>query len=119
MVGGNLYFSTTGNANPPGVTGASDDADVYRWNGTGFSRVVDATAIGLPAGTNVDGLVWQDATHQYLSFAPDNTAVPGQGNVQDEDVVHRGGATWAVYFNGTGHGLDTSANLDIDAFDLP
>ncbi len=78
---------------------------------------VDATAIGLPAAANVDGLVWQDATHQYLSFAAD-TAVPGQGTVQDEDVVHRGGNVWAVYFNGTGHGL-TNNNHDIDAFDVP
>ncbi|HQR26916.1 MAG TPA: multicopper oxidase domain-containing protein [Nocardioides sp.] len=118
VVGGDLYFSTVGNTNPPGVTGAADNSDVYLWNGTAFSRVVDATAIGLPAATNVDGLVWQDATHQYLSFEPDTTAVPGLGNVQDEDVVHRGGTTWAVYFNGTGHGL-TTANLDVDAFDLP
>jgi hypothetical protein len=118
VAGGNLYFSTTGNSNPPGAGGAADDADVYRWNGSGFTRMVDATAIGLPAGTNVDGLEWQDATHQFLSFAPDATAVPGLGTVQDEDVVHRGGTTWAVYFNGTGHGL-TTANLDVDAFDVP
>ena len=118
VAGSDLYFSTLGNTNPPGVTGAADDADVYRWDGTAFTRVVDATGIGLPAATNVDGLVWQDATHQYLSFAPDNTAVPGQGTVQDEDIVHRGGAVWAVYFNGTAHGLTTAA-LDIDAFDLP
>ena len=38
--------------------------------------------------------------------------------MQDEDIVHRGGAVWAVYFNGTAHGLTTAA-LDIDAFDLP
>ena len=119
VVGGSLYFSTVGNTNPPGVTGTADDADVYRWNGTAFSRVVDATAIGLPAATNVDGLVWQDATHQYYSFAPDTTAVPGLGNVQDEDLVHRGGTVWAVYFDGTAHGLGASGNLDLDAVDVP
>lgn len=119
VVGGTLYFSTFGNVNPTGVTGTADDSDVYSWNGTSFARVVDATAIGLPAATNVDGLVWQDSTHQYFSFEPTTTAVPVLGNVQDEDVVHRGGGTWAVYFDGTAHGLGTSANLDVDAFDLP
>lgn len=119
VAGGSLYFSTVGNTNPPGVTGTADDADVYRWDGTAFSRVVDATAIGLPAATNVDGLVWQDATHQYWSFAPDTTTFPGLGNVQDEDVVHRSGTVWAVYFDGTAHGLGTSGNLDVDAVDVP
>ena len=119
VVGGTLYFSTAGNTNPPGVTGTADDADVYSWNGSVFARVVDATAIGLPAATNVDGLVWQDSTHQYFSFAPDTTAVPGLGATQDEDVVHRGGSTWATYFDGTAHGLGSSPNLDLDAFDIP
>ena len=27
-----------GNTNPPGVNGTADDADIYRWNGTAFSR---------------------------------------------------------------------------------
>jgi hypothetical protein len=33
--------------------------------------------------------------------------------------VHRGGGTWATYFDGTAHGLGTSGNLDVDAFDVP
>ncbi len=39
-----LYFSTAGNTNPPGVTGTADDADIYRWNGSAFSRSIDMTA---------------------------------------------------------------------------
>jgi len=115
---GSLRFSTRGATNPPGVAGAADDADIYRWDGTSFSRVFDASVQGLPAGANVDGVVWIDNTHQYLSFVALNTTTPGLGNVQDEDVVHHSGNTWSVYFDGTAHGL-TSNNLDIDAFDLP
>ena len=55
----------------------------------------------------------------YLSFEPATTAVPGLGSVPDENVVFRRGGTWRTYFNGAGHGLNASANLDIDAFDLP
>ncbi len=118
MVGGVLYFSTTGNANPPGVSGTPDDADIYSWNGTAFARVWDASANGLTDGANVDGYVRVDATHFYLSFGGD-TSLPGLGAVQDEDVVYYNGTSWSVYFDGTAHGLGSSGDLDVDAFDVP
>ena len=114
-----LYFSTRGNVNPPGIGGPADDADIFRWNGTSYAKVWDATTNGIPAAANVDGLVWVDATHKYLSFSTTTVAVPGVGQVQDEDVVYAAGNVWSVYFNGTAHGLGASANLDVDAFDLP
>jgi hypothetical protein len=118
VVSGTLYFSTRGNASP--APGTGDDADIYRFDGgAGYTRVWDASTQGLPAGANVDGYVRLDDTHFYLSFAGTTTAVPGLGNVEDEDVVAYNAGTWSVYFNGTGHGLGVSANLDIDAFDLP
>lgn len=118
IVGTTIYFSTAGNANPPGVGGTSDDADIYSWNGTSFARIWDATAAGLADAANVDGFVrGADATQFYLSFATD-TAVPVLGTVQDEDVVFFNGNSWYVYFDGTAKGL-TSSNLDIDAFDIP
>ena len=44
-----LYFSTSGNTNPPGVGGTADDADIYFWNGTAaFSRSIDASGIRKP-----------------------------------------------------------------------
>lgn len=116
IVGSTLYFSTDDNDVPVGVAGAGDDADIYSWNGTSFSRVVDASAVGWSTN-NVDGLVWVDATHVYLSYSADTT-VPVIGAVQDEDIVYNNGSTWSVYFDGTASGL-TSGNLDIDAFDLP
>lgn len=121
--GGLLYFSTLGNTNPPtrtgcpAVGGTADDADIYSWNGTCFTRVWDATAAGLAAGANVDGYVRLDATHFYLSFA-DNTTLPVLGTVQDEDVVYFDGSKWYVYFDGTAKGL-TANNQDVDAFDIP
>jgi hypothetical protein len=115
--GGILYFSTVGNTNPPGVTGTADDADIYAWNGTSFSRVFDATTAGIPAAANVDGMEFVDATHFYLSFVADTT-ITGLGTVQDEDVVYYNNGVWSVYFDGTARGL-TAGNLDVDAFDLP
>ena len=119
IVGSTIYFSTSGNTNPPGVTGTADDADIYTWNGSTFARVLDASAApySLASGANVDGVVWVDPLHFYLSFTSD-TALPGFGTVQDEDVVFYNNGSWVVYFDGTAHGL-TSNNLDIDAFDIP
>ncbi len=118
IVGGTLYFSTDDTDVPPGAGGSGDDADIYRWNGgSSYTRVRDASALGWSTA-NVDGLVWVDATHVYLSYSAD-TSVPVIGAVQDEDVVRNNGGTWSVYFNGTARGLGTSGNLDVDAFDLP
>ncbi|MGD9958246.1 SdrD B-like domain-containing protein [Nocardioides sp.] len=119
VVGGTLYFSTRGVVNLPGVSGSSDDSDIYRWNGTSLARVFDASTAGVPGSANVDGLVWQDATHLYLSFANATTALSGLGTAQDEDVVHLVGTAWSTYFDGTLHGLGAAAGLDVDAFDLP
>ena len=113
-----LYFSTVGNTNPPGVGGTADDADIYAWNGASFSRVLDASVVGLPAGANVDGYVRIDGTHFLLSFSGATTAVPVIGNVQDEDVVYYNAGAWSVYFDGTPKGL-TADNQDVDAFDIP
>jgi hypothetical protein len=117
IVGGQLYFSTDNTTVPPGAGGTGDDADIYRWNGGGsYTRMVDASAVGWSTA-NVDGLIWVDATHVYLSYSADTTA-PAIGAVQDEDVVRNNGGTWSVYFNGTARGL-TAGNLDVDAFDVP
>lgn len=117
IVGSTLHFSTVGSRNPPGVTGSPDDADIYTWDGTSFRRVWDASANGLRSSANVDGLVWLDAAHFYLSFGPPVTVVPGIGSVDDEDVVRLDSGTWSVYFDGTAHGL-AGAGADIDAFDI-
>ena len=109
-------FSTVGNANPAGVGGTADDADIYGCNGTTYSRDVrrHGGAGSLPAGANVDGYDRVDATHFYMSFSADHYDVPGLGVVQDEDVVYYNDGTWSVYFDGTAHGL-TAAGQDIDA----
>lgn len=122
IAGGNLYLSLDTNTSPPGAGGTGDDADIYRWNGgSSYTRVVDASTIGIPSSggnnANVDGAVWVDATHFYMSFTTDTT-ITGLGAVQDEDVVYYNAGTWFVYFDGTAKGL-TSGNLDVDAFDLP
>ncbi|MEZ4660461.1 MAG: multicopper oxidase family protein [Caldilineaceae bacterium] len=122
IVSGTLYFSTDNN-NTPGGGGGGDDADIYRWNGgSSYTRIVDASTIGIPffggGNANVDGLAFVDATHFYLSFA-DNTTISGFTTVQDEDIVYYNNGTWSIYFDGTAAGLGASGNLDIDAFSLP
>jgi hypothetical protein len=129
IVGNTLYFTTNNTVVPPGAGATGDNADVYRWNGgNSYSRVLDATTAptnlpnsGSATGTNnpnVDGLIWRDATHFYMSFSNATTNVPGVAAVNDEDVVYFNGA-WSIYFNGGTHGLNGSAGLDIDAISFP
>ncbi len=118
-----VYFSTTGNVNPPGVGGSADNSDVYRWvRGSGFIRAWDATAHGVPGSANVDGLVRNGpatAGSWYVSFSNTTVTLPGIGVQQDEDVLKVDGNSWTTYFDGTLHGLGSSADLDVDAFDIP
>ncbi len=123
--GTTLYFSTLGNSSVPGVpTGGNpaDDADIYSVNLNTFvyAKAWDATSNGLAAAANVDGYAREDATHFYLSFSPTTTAVPGLGNVPDEDVVFNNAGSWSLYFDGSASPKNlTSNNQDVDAFDVP
>jgi hypothetical protein len=120
-----LYFSTAGSGAVPGVANPYDDADVYLWDGTTFSRVLDGTAEGgLPGNTDIDGLAFDPVGGLfYLSFNRNGgTNVPGVGTVQDEDVVtyNLGDQQWELFFAGIDvcDGMDASNGHDIDAFDL-
>ncbi len=108
-----LFFSTLGSVSLPGVAAPFDNSDIYSWDETAYSRVLDATVVGLLASANVDAYDRVDATHYYLSFAA-NTAVPGIGTVQDEDVVYNNNGVWSVYFDGTAHSMTTNSR-DLDA----
>jgi bacillopeptidase F len=117
-----LYFSLVGITNPPGIVGGPDDADIYAWDGTSFTRVVDATALGVPDGANVDGLVVVDPRHFYVSFTGNLTLRNRDDSlvtVQDEDIVYYNddAGAWSVYFDATAAGL-TAVQQDIDAFDI-
>ena len=74
---------------------------------------------GLPAGANVDGLVFMDSTHFYLSFNGTSTTLPVIGAVADVDIVFNNAGTWSVFFDGVANGLIAGSGFDIDAFDLP
>ena len=118
-----LYFSTSGNGAISGVGAPNDDADVYLWDGTLFSRVFDGTAEGgLSGNTNIDALAFDGALF-YLSFNRNGgTNVPGLGVVQDEDIVTYNPADfqWEMFSAGVDicDGLDASNGHDIDAFDI-
>jgi len=119
QVRGPLYLSTFGSTNPPGVGGTADDADIYSWSGTAFSRAIDVTTApyGLPAGANVDGFDRASATTFYMSFTG-QVNVPGIGNVQDEDVVFFNGTSWSLFFDGSVRGLTGGSATDLDAISI-
>ncbi len=112
-----FLFSTAGDLTPPGVRGRADDADIYEWDGTAFTRAIDArsprTPYDIRGRTDVDGFAQVDAARFYMSFNAD-TKLPGIGKVQDEDVVYWNGSKWSVFFDGTAHGMTANA-LDVDS----
>jgi len=112
-----LEFSTSGSAAVPDVGGTADNADIYNWDGSTYSRVFDGSADGLPGGANIDGYARVDAAHFYVSFSANKTNVPGLGNVQDEDVIYYNDGAWSVFFDGTAAGL-TASGQDVDAISV-
>jgi FtsP/CotA-like multicopper oxidase with cupredoxin domain len=118
VLNGINYFSTAGDAAISGVAGPYDDADIYSaGGGAGCSRVFDASAAGLPANANIDGLTVVDGDTFYMSFDQDGITVPVIGTVQDEDVILYDAGTWAQFFDGTAQGL-TANGQDLDAIDV-
>jgi hypothetical protein len=111
-----LWFSTSGNTNPPGVGGTADDADIYSWSGTALGRTLDVSAApyNVPTGANVDGFSRLDATHFYVSFT-DAVTLPALGAVADEDVVFWNGSAWTMYFDGS---VRSVGNTDLDAISV-
>ncbi len=61
VAGDALYFSTLGNLSVSGL-GAADDGDVYTWaqGAANCTRVLDASALGLLAHADIDGLDLQE-----------------------------------------------------------
>jgi hypothetical protein len=114
-----LYFSTANNVAIPGVAGPNDDADIYSWDGTAFSRIFDASAAGLPGNADIDALLVVDGDTFYMSFDRNlGVTVPGIGVVEDEDIVLYDAGTWSLYFDGNEVGLGDSDSEDIDAFEI-
>ncbi len=123
-----LWFSTSGNDNPPGVGGSADDADVYHYTGARFGRTVDAgnSPYGLPSGgrpgnVNVDGFSRVDADHFYVSFNGSATVAGIQVQVQDEDVLYWNAGHWELWFDGSAHGLgggNNNTGFDLDAISV-
>jgi hypothetical protein len=117
---GKLFFSTTGNADVPGLHGVADNADIYRWNGRRFARAWDATRHGLTRKANVDGVAWGGRSGLSLSFSTARTPVHGLGRVPDEDIVtYAAGDGWAVYLDGSALGLGGGNAADVTDFDIP
>ena len=117
VVRGRVFFSTAGAVAVPGVPGRPDDADVYRWNGSRFARVWDASRHGFAPRADVDGLAWLGARAVYLSFRGARTAVPGAGRARDADVVRLRGPVSRTVFAGAELGLSGRPG-GVDDFDL-
>ena len=94
-------------------TGTADDADIYRWDGTAYSRAIDARRRAVQLSRC--GRTWTVSpastprTSTCRSPAP---PLPGLGAVADEDVVYFDNGTWTRWFDGTRQRLAGGIDLD-------
>lgn len=126
IVDGTIYFSTAGSgvSNPVGTLGAYDDADVYSWDGSSFSRAFDGSNNGLQGNADIDALsvlavdVNGNLTNFCASFRVD-TVVNSVAVLDDEVICYDNGAWNTTNKFVSDPALDADPGLDIDALDLP
>jgi hypothetical protein len=117
IVGGTLYFSTTGNSTPPGALGTADASDIYRWNGgLSYTRVWDASTHGVPTGNNLVGLSMIDTTHFFVLFDAD-LDLADYGGVTAGDILYYDNGVYTLYYDGTTLNADPATIPD--AIDVP
>lgn len=112
-----FYFS----APETGVVGGTGyaDEDIMKYaSGTGnWTKSFDGTNNGLPDSADIDALaiIASSGYISYLMSFDTPTAVPGQGTVDDSDVVRfdTWNSAWSMYLDGSTVGLTTDGE-DID-----
>ena len=114
-----IYFSTQGNSTIPSVASPYDNADIYRWDGSGFGREFDAVDdLGLSSLDKVDGYTNSATEGLCVSFET-TTTVPGLSNAVDyTDVVCQANGSWSVFFDGSAQGLGTTSAYNLDAISI-
>jgi len=94
---------------PGGVTAMP--GDVIRYDAGSYTIVFDASAEGVPAGSNVDAMAVGPLGGALLSF--DVTTDLGSGVVaDDEDVVRWYGSSYTLILDGSAEGLPTELDID-------
>lgn len=91
--------------------------DVVRFDGTSFSLEVQASSVGVPAGSIVDALAWLSSGALLLSF--DTTVSLGGTVFEDEDLAEFSGGSFSMFFDGSANGVSPLLDLDAVAYDGP
>lgn len=91
------------------------DSDIIAFNGSSFSKFLNAGSAGIDVSADVDALDVDDQGHVLVSF--DTTGNLGGVNYSDEDVVSWNGASWSLAFDGS---ADDAAwvSADLDAWSM-
>ena len=118
-----LFLSTANGGAIGNLSYSDEDVLSYKPSTGQWVKTFDGTNAGLPAAADVDAFAYRFegiTSYLYMSFT-EPTAVPGLGAVDDSDVVvyqvTLAGATWAMVFDGSQHGLTTAAE-DVDGLEL-
>ncbi|MFM2077263.1 MAG: hypothetical protein RJA49_1153 [Actinomycetota bacterium] len=121
VIGTTLYFSLADSNAVSGVAGGGDDADIYSFTPatSKFARFWDATANGVPANGNLDGVSMLNKGQFFVSFTNNNLNVsPDIDPLVRNDVALFDNGAWSLYFDAAANNFDGN-NLNVDAIDVP
>jgi hypothetical protein len=86
------------------------EADIIRYNGIGFSKLVDGRAIGIPEGTGFDGVAM--LPDGSIAFSIDTPASLGGTAYKANDIIRYDGSRFSLIFEGSANGIPEHANID-------
>ena len=92
------------------------DEDLVRWDGAGYSIILDGSAIGLASSLDVDGAQHLGQDTFLLSF--DTTGVAGGVTFDDEDIVRFDGSSWTMEYDASAASSNW-APADLNALMVP
>jgi len=106
---GTHWFVLGNTASLPGGVVAGP-RDIVAYNGSQYSLLYSAAALGLPDGVAIDALATLDGTALLLSFDTSVT-LPGAGVIQPSDVVLYNSGVYSMLMSAEAAGVPPGVNL--------
>ena len=96
----------------PATLGGIDfsERDLILYNGSSYSKFLDGTAAGLPAGARINAATVEAGGN--LIFALDVPATLDGTSFSSNDLIAYDGTSFSLYFKGSDHGIPENVNIE-------
>lgn len=113
--GGGLVLSFDQDASLPGPIQVADE-DLVRWNGNGFTLLLDGSATGLSRALDIDAVDQSGPSTFLVSFETNGSV--GAVTFADEDVLRLEAGVWSLEVDSSSLDADWRS-ADLDALQVP